>query len=98
MTDRQRDLTGGTLHVHLYTICIMCTKLLLLPHSQMNSETITCTCGIQLSRNPGNGDYIKIRNRVEYIQVASLAQLFPPRSPTVSNPAPDSSLCRAAAP
>ena len=35
------------------------------------------------------------------IQVASLAllaQLLPPRSPTVSNPAPDSSLCRAAAP
>ena len=28
----------------------------------------------------------------------SLAQLLPPRSPTVSNPAPDSSLCRAAAP
>ena len=26
-------------------------------------------------------------------QVASLAQLLPPRSPTVSNPAPDSSLC-----
>ena len=36
-----------------------------------------------------------------YIQVASLtllAQLLPPRLPTVSNPAPDSSLCRAAAP
>ena len=36
-----------------------------------------------------------------YVQVASLtllAQLLPPRSPTVSNPAPDSSLCRAAAP
>ena len=33
-----------------------------------------------------------------YVQVASLAQLLPPRSPTVSNPAADSSLCRAAAP
>ena len=33
-----------------------------------------------------------------YIQVASLAQLLSPRWPTVSNPAPDSSLCRAAAP
>ena len=32
------------------------------------------------------------------LQVASLAQLLPPRSPTGSNPAPDSSLCRAAAP
>ena len=32
------------------------------------------------------------------IQVASLAQLLRPSSPTVSNPAPDSSLCRAAAP
>ena len=35
------------------------------------------------------------------LQVAlltSLSQLLPPRSPTVSNPAPDSSLCRAAAP
>ena len=30
--------------------------------------------------------------------VASLVQLLPPRSPTVSNPAPESSLCRAAAP
>ena len=28
------------------------------------------------------------------IQVASLAQLLPPPSPTVRNPAPDSSLCR----
>ena len=28
--------------------------------------------------------------------LASLAQLFPPRSPTMRNPAPDSSLCRAA--
>ena len=36
-----------------------------------------------------------------YLQVASLAllaQLLPPRLPTVSNPALDSSLCRAAAP
>ena len=36
-----------------------------------------------------------------YLQVAelaSLAQLLPPCSPTVRNPVPDSSLCRAAAP
>ena len=32
------------------------------------------------------------------LQLALLAQLLPPRSPTMSNPAPASSLCRAAAP
>ena len=35
---------------------------------------------------------------LQVASLASLAQLLPPRSPTVSNPAPDSSLCRAAAP
>ena len=37
-------------------------------------------------------------NLIQVASLASLAQLLPPRSPTVSNPAPDSSLCRAAAP
>ena len=35
---------------------------------------------------------------LQVASLASLAQLLLPRSPTVSNPAPDSSLCRAAAP
>ena len=35
---------------------------------------------------------------IQVASLASLAQLLPPRSPTMSNPAPDSSLCRAAAP
>ena len=36
--------------------------------------------------------------KVIYVLVASLAQLLPPHSPIMSNPALDSSLCRAAAP
>ena len=41
------------------------------------------------------------KNNITYVHVqvaelASLAQLLSPRSPTVRNPAPDSSLCRAA--
>ena len=35
---------------------------------------------------------------VQVASLASLAQLLPPCSPTVRNPAPDSSLCRAASP
>ena len=35
-------------------------------------------------------------NILQVAELASLAQLLPPRSPTVRNPAPDSSLCRAA--
>ena len=31
---------------------------------------------------------------LQVAELASLAQLLPPRSPTVRNPAPDSSLCR----
>ena len=31
---------------------------------------------------------------IQVAELASLAQLLPPRSPTVHNPAPDSSLCR----
>ena len=31
---------------------------------------------------------------IQVAELASLAQLLPPRSPTVRNPAPDSSLCR----
>ena len=44
---------------------------------------------------------IEASQPIIYLQVAlltSLTQLLPPRSPTVSNPVPDSSLCRAAAP
>ena len=33
-------------------------------------------------------------NHLQVAELASLAQLLPPRSPTVRNPAPDSSLCR----
>ena len=40
--------------------------------------------------------YDATRYRVQVAELASLAQLLPPRSPTVRNPAPDSSLCRAA--
>ena len=35
---------------------------------------------------------------IQVAELASLAQLLPPCSPTVRNPVPDSSLCRAAAP
>ena len=35
---------------------------------------------------------------LQVAELASLAQLLPPCSPTVRNPAPDSSLCRAASP
>ena len=35
---------------------------------------------------------------LQVAELASLAQLLPPCSPTVRNPVPDSSLCRAAAP
>ena len=41
---------------------------------------------------------VRPKERNNILQVASLAQLLPPRSPTVSNPVPDSSLCRGAAP
>ena len=41
-------------------------------------------------RRPG----ICIYNILQVAELASLAQLLPPRSPTVRNPAPDSSLCR----
>ena len=35
-----------------------------------------------------------MRIYIQVAELASLAQLLPPRSPTVRNPAPDSSLCR----
>ena len=37
-------------------------------------------------------------DKIQVAELASLAQLLPPCSPTVRNPAPDSSLCRAASP
>ena len=39
---------------------------------------------------------IALPSIVQVAELASLAQLLSPRSPTVRNPAPDSSLCRAA--
>ena len=37
-----------------------------------------------------------VHYNLQVAELASLAQLLPPRSPTVRNPAPDNSLCRAA--
>ena len=38
--------------------------------------------------------YVVCLNILQVAELASLAQLLPPRSPTVRNPAPDSFLCR----